>query len=90
MALALQYIQSLFYQFSSLIILIILQRQIKVPREKLWITTKASDEGRGDLEKSINQSLHLLHLDYVDLFLIHTPFDIDLQGMQQKRNEEKR
>ncbi|CDZ97364.1 Aldo/keto reductase family proteins [Phaffia rhodozyma] len=41
-----------------------------IPREKLFITTKV---GNKDPRASLEDSLKALGLDYVDLFLIHTP-----------------
>ncbi|KAF2182703.1 aldo-keto reductase family 1 member C13 [Zopfia rhizophila CBS 207.26] len=45
-----------------------------VPREKLFITTKVNNSSVGDIQGAIKASLKKLQLDYVDLFLIHTPF----------------
>lgn len=46
-----------------------------VPREQLFVTTKVWNEDvRADrLERAFEQSLKLLGLDYVDLYLVHWP-----------------
>ncbi|MCT2534809.1 aldo/keto reductase [Aquibacillus koreensis] len=48
-----------------------------VPREELFITTKVwiSNAGYETAKKSIEESLEKLQLDYVDLVLIHLPFN---------------
>jgi len=47
-----------------------------VKREELWITSKVWNDmhSEGDVIASCKQSLSDLHLDYLDLFLIHWPF----------------
>ncbi|CDW56730.1 Aldo ket red domain containing protein [Trichuris trichiura] len=44
-------------------------------REDIFITTKLSAKyhRRPDVERSLKESLEMLKLDYVDLFLVHTP-----------------
>lgn len=48
-----------------------------VPREELFITTKVwiSNAGYEKAKKSIEESLKKLQLDYLDLLLIHQPFN---------------
>lgn len=45
-----------------------------VPREKLFITTKATVRADKPIEENFSASLDKLGLDYVDLYLIHSPF----------------
>ncbi len=47
-----------------------------VPRNELFLTTKVwiSNAGEANAARSIDESLHKLKTDYVDLLLIHQPF----------------
>ena len=47
-----------------------------VPRNELFLTTKIwiSNAGETNAARSIDESLHKLHTDYIDLLLIHQPF----------------
>ena len=46
-----------------------------VPREELFVTTKFPPSNVGRETQTIDESLRLLGLDYVDLWLIHWPVD---------------
>lgn len=52
-------------------------RKCGVPREELFITTKVwiSNSGYDKAKASIEESMRKLQLDYVDLMLIHQPFN---------------
>ena len=52
-------------------------RKSGVPREELFITTKVwiSNAGEKKAKASIDESLRKLQSDYVDLLLIHQPFN---------------
>ncbi|KIJ35762.1 hypothetical protein M422DRAFT_261943 [Sphaerobolus stellatus SS14] len=49
----------------------------KVPRESLWVTTKLGALNGQTVEESLKGSLQRLGLDYVDLWLIHTPTGLE-------------
>lgn len=51
-------------------------KNVAVPREELFITTKLwiSDFGYEEAKKAFYASLERLNLDYIDLYLLHQPF----------------
>lgn len=59
-----------------------------VPREELFITTKIwiANAGYENAKKSIEESLKKLQLDYLDLILIHQPFN-DYYGTYRAMEE---
>ncbi len=63
-------------------------RKCGVPREELFITTKIwiSEYGYEKAKKSIEGSLERLQLDYIDLLLIHQPFN-DYYGTYRAMEE---
>ncbi|KAK4164979.1 alpha-keto ester reductase [Cladorrhinum sp. PSN259] len=48
--------------------------QTGVPREQLFVTTKSSCRSGETIEQAFTRSLEKLGLDYVNLYLIHSPF----------------
>jgi diketogulonate reductase-like aldo/keto reductase len=63
-------------------------KKCSVPREELFITTKVwiSNAGYEKAKKSIEESLEKLQLDYLDLLLIHQPFN-DYYGTYRAMEE---
>ena len=63
-------------------------KKCDVPREELFITTKVwiSNAGYENAKKSIEESLKKLQLDYLDLLLIHQPFN-DYYGTYRAMEE---
>ena len=62
-----------------------------VPREELFLTTKVwiSNGGYEKAKASIDESLRKLHTDYLDLLLIHQPFN-DYYGTYRAMEEANR
>lgn len=56
----------------------------KIKREDLFITTKVPGPGLNpkNMEYFIKKSLTDLQLDYVDLYLIHFPIEMDFEAFQ--------
>jgi diketogulonate reductase-like aldo/keto reductase len=63
-------------------------RRSGVPREELFITTKLwlSDAGYENTKRAFQKSLDNLRLDYLDLYLIHQPFN-DVYGSWRAMEE---
>jgi diketogulonate reductase-like aldo/keto reductase len=55
-----------------------------VPREKLFVTTKTKMNPGVTVEQAFSASLAKLKLDYVDLYLIHSPFWAKTPGELQQ------
>lgn len=45
-------------------------RDLGIPREKVWITTKLDNSWHTRVQQALEQSLTALHMDYVDLYLM--------------------
>ncbi len=61
-----------------------------VDREDIWLTTKVWRDrlNREDLKSSVEESLEKLGTEYVDLLLIHWPFEeMDLEAVLEEMNE---
>lgn len=64
-------------------------RAAGIPREEVFVTTKLweSDQGHDSAKGALRESLRLMGLDYVDLFLIHWPVPhkrrYSWQGMEE-------
>jgi len=68
-----------------------------IPRDQLWITTKCNNSNHGyeDSQKALDESLRVMGLDHVDLYLIHWPLPgkdlyVDTwKGLEQAKADEK-
>ena len=65
-------------------------RDSGLDREKLFVTTKIwnSEQGTVLSKKSIENSLRLLNLDYIDLMLIHWPIPVGHENDYQELNKQ--
>lgn len=65
-------------------------KEVSVPREELFITTKlwVEDTGYEATKQAIKDSLERLQLNYLDLYLIHQPYG-DIFGSWRAMNEAK-
>ncbi|KAK3397268.1 NADP-dependent oxidoreductase domain-containing protein [Sordaria brevicollis] len=62
--------------------------QSKLPRSSLYITTKTTVRAGDTVTQAFNRSLEKLGLDYVDLYLLHSPFFANTpQELQQAWRE---
>lgn len=54
-------------------------RKSGIPREEIFVTTKLwnSDHGYQNTLKALHNSLKALDMDYVDLYLVHSPMRVD-------------
>ena len=53
-------------------------KEVNVPREEFFITTKVLSN-IADPENALKTSLKKLQTDYVDCYLIHSPFKVDVE-----------
>ncbi|RYP73669.1 hypothetical protein DL769_004179 [Monosporascus sp. CRB-8-3] len=63
-------------------------KQSGVPRSSLYVTTKLQNAKRLDVQTAFANSLKRLGLDYVDLYLVHSPFMADTPAQLQAIWEE--
>ncbi|CCA75159.1 probable aldehyde reductase [Serendipita indica DSM 11827] len=55
-------------------------RRSGVPREEIWVTSKAWPTYLNRVEECLDQTLSNLGLDYLDLYLIHWPIHLNPSG----------
>lgn len=60
-------------------------RTSKVPREQFYVTTKINPTVKQSTKEAFQNSLDRLGLDYVDLYLVHSPFFADTPEELQQR-----
>lgn len=53
-------------------------KEISLPRSEFFITTKVLSNVK-DPENALKTSLKKMQIDYVDLYLIHAPFDVEIE-----------
>ncbi len=51
-------------------------RESQISREEIFVTTKLLPHDFGNPEEALDESLRRLHLEYVDLYLIHWPIPL--------------
>jgi diketogulonate reductase-like aldo/keto reductase len=63
-----------------------------LPRSSIWLTTKWSGTDGKGCKQSIQESLSKLGVDYVDLYLIHSPrvANGDISGAWKEMEEVKK
>ncbi|KAI0731715.1 Aldo/keto reductase [Fomitopsis betulina] len=55
-------------------------RESNVPRHEIFLTTKLDQSDHGRVEQALSDSLAKLHVEYVDLYLMHWPMAYDDSG----------
>ncbi|OCH92037.1 Aldo/keto reductase [Obba rivulosa] len=54
-------------------------RESGIPREEIFVVTKLPPWGHGKVQEHFDASLKALGLDYIDLYLMHWPQEIELE-----------
>lgn len=52
-------------------------KELGVPRQDIWITTKLDNQWHHRVEKALEMSLTALDVEYLDLYLMHWPCPVD-------------
>jgi len=60
-------------------------RDSGISRDEVWVTTKLwnDDQGRSRVRPALEKSLERLHLDFVDLYLLHWPHELRLESWEE-------
>jgi diketogulonate reductase-like aldo/keto reductase len=53
-------------------------KEVGMPRDEFFITTKVLDNVK-DPENALKTSLKKMGIEYVDLYLIHAPFGVEIE-----------